>query len=142
MNWGTGIVISIVAFMSFILYLVYGTFQQNIDLVAEDYYQQEIAYQNVIDESSNYEDLEKELKITEEEKGIRFEFPHDSATIIEGTVSFYRPANKTLDKTFPVDSNVFFVDYQELTTGLYLIKTNWTVAEINYYKELSFFVQK
>ena len=40
-----------------------------INLVSEDYYQQEIAYQNVIDKSSNYEDLEQELKIIEEEKG-------------------------------------------------------------------------
>ena len=59
MNWGTGIVISIVAFMSFILYLVYGTFQENIDLVAEDICEllQEFAYDFDEDQRDRIQDI-------------------------------------------------------------------------------------
>lgn len=142
MNWGTGIIISFVLFMSFILYLVYGTFQQNIDLVAEDYYQQEIAYQTVIDESNNYQELVENLKIEAGEHGINFTFPHEKEASIKGEIAFYRPANKVLDQNFAVDSTEVFIEYSTLTQGLYVIKTSWTVDKNNYFKELSFFVQK
>ena len=56
LSWANSIILSFVLFMAFIGYLVHGTFQQNIDLVAEDYYQQEVAFQNVIDKSNNYKD--------------------------------------------------------------------------------------
>jgi len=37
-NWGTGIVLFMLAFMVFIISLVVGTSKQRIDLVAEDIY--------------------------------------------------------------------------------------------------------
>ena len=48
LNWGTGIVIAIIAFMSFILYFVISMStgnNYNHDLVSEEYYQKELKFQ-------------------------------------------------------------------------------------------------
>ncbi|NVK28491.1 MAG: FixH family protein [Flavobacteriia bacterium] len=43
-NWGHGITLFLLCFIGFIATLVYGTFQQRVDLTSEDYYAQEVAY--------------------------------------------------------------------------------------------------
>lgn len=50
-NWGTGIVIAMVLFMTFILTFVYKSLtpQYTHDLVSEDYYKDELLYQKEID---------------------------------------------------------------------------------------------
>ena len=47
-NWGTGILIGIIAFMAFIIGLVYFSVQQNFDLVERDYYPKALEYQQQI----------------------------------------------------------------------------------------------
>ena len=51
-NWGTGIVLAFVAFITFILYFVVLSFRDpasNHDLVTDDYYQKELKYQDDLD---------------------------------------------------------------------------------------------
>ncbi|KAB2813608.1 FixH family protein [Phaeocystidibacter luteus] len=43
-NWGHGITLFLLGFIAFIATLVYGTFQQRVDLTSEDYYAQEVSY--------------------------------------------------------------------------------------------------
>lgn len=52
-NWGTGILIGIIAFMAFIIGLVYFSVQQNFDLVERDYYPKALEYQQQIDKEEN-----------------------------------------------------------------------------------------
>ncbi|MGB1317661.1 MAG: FixH family protein, partial [Flavobacteriales bacterium] len=53
MNWGWGISIFYGSFVVFMLGMVTLAFQQDFDLVADDYYEQEIAYQGRIDQMNN-----------------------------------------------------------------------------------------
>jgi hypothetical protein len=64
-NWGTGIVIAIGLFMTFILVLVYKmTVDQkyNHDLVVEEYYKKELAFQEEIDAEKNALSLSERIK--------------------------------------------------------------------------------
>ena len=52
LNWGTGIVIAFVGFISFIMYFVITMNTDKAldhDLVTEDYYKEELEFQNDID---------------------------------------------------------------------------------------------
>ena len=66
-NWGTGIVLAFIAFISFIMYFV---IQMNTDdradheLVTTDYYKKELAYQQEIDAEQNAAVLKAQLQIT------------------------------------------------------------------------------
>jgi hypothetical protein len=42
MNWGKGIIVTMAAFMSFILFMVFTLLSKNTDLESEDYYKKEI----------------------------------------------------------------------------------------------------
>ena len=54
-TWGHGIVVALGLFISFILYLifVFPIGKQNSELVTENYYEDELSYQKVIDAKNN-----------------------------------------------------------------------------------------
>jgi hypothetical protein len=53
MNWGYKIAITFILFGALIIFMVVKSFQQNIDLVTDDYYQEELKYQQQIDKLEN-----------------------------------------------------------------------------------------
>ena len=64
-NWGTGIVLAFIGFISFIMYFVVNMNTDkklDHDLVTEDYYKQELKYQNDIDKEKNAKTLTTNLK--------------------------------------------------------------------------------
>ncbi|MCB9190933.1 MAG: FixH family protein [Flavobacteriales bacterium] len=53
MGWGTRITLFYGSFVAFMLFMVVMAVQQDFDLVADNYYEQEIAYQDRIDQMNN-----------------------------------------------------------------------------------------
>lgn len=104
MNWGWRIALFLTLFISFILYMVIYSFGRTNDLVSEDYYNQEIQYQKNIDAQENALSLAKEVKIVSLEEKIVLSFPYSFDSNIEkGDISFYRPDNALLDRSFPMN---------------------------------------
>ncbi len=105
-NWGTGIVLAFIAFITFILYFVFRMStdnRANHDLVTDDYYKQELAYQKEINASKTALEMKATLKIEKSEEGLKVVFPETfDYKKIEGIVSLYRPSNKHLDIDFPI----------------------------------------
>ena len=65
-NWGTGIVLSFVAFIIFILYFVYLASTDNKadhDLVTKEYYKEELNYQKEIDAGNNAQPYAASIKM-------------------------------------------------------------------------------
>jgi len=102
MNWGWKIVVLYSGFVVMTLGMVFYFIGDKVDLVADDYYKQEIAYQNQIDKMSNSQALEQPLEIDLDRETltakIRFPMEHASAGL-RGTVQLYRPANSDEDKS-------------------------------------------
>jgi len=99
-NWGTGIVISIVLFMIFILYFVYQSLtpEYTHELVSEDYYKDELHYQKEIDKLNNAVKLKSKISLMNSDKGITIQFP-DSINYqdVKGIISFQRYSSSVLD---------------------------------------------
>lgn len=127
-NWGTGIVLFMVAFIGFILYMVAGTSGMNQDLYSEDYYKQEISFQQKINAIENAGDLAETVRIGQQGDVVRIEFP-DSCSMNEsgGNIHFYRPNDARLDKTFRLKMNDNRQDIQksDLIPGLYNVNIEW-----------------
>ena len=90
MNWGLRIIILYSGFVIFMLGLVYKCTQQKFDLVAKDYYAQELAYQKVIDGSHNNALLQTPVKIEQQAAGILVQLPASQAGFQHGKIFFYR----------------------------------------------------
>ncbi|MCL7764265.1 FixH family protein [Polaribacter sp. Z014] len=113
-NWGTGIVIAIVAFMSFILYMVITMStdkRYSYDLVTEKYYQEELGFQDEINAEKNALELKDKITIQRSEEGLKITFPKEfSPEKIKGKVFLYRPSNKQLDFEIPISiSNTYLL---------------------------------
>lgn len=137
-NWGTGIVIAIIGFMSFIMYFVITMSTDNSyshDLVTEKYYQAELNYQQEINAEKNANNLEETIKIEKTDKGIKINFPKSlNPKNVEGKVFLYRPSNKQLDFEIPISisDTYLLVPEQRLIDGRWNMKIHWKYKNTNY----------
>ena len=141
MNWGHKIAISFVLFAAFILYMVAVAFQQDIDLVAEDYYAQEISFQSKMQRKANLSDLGKRTKLSIGENQIVVEFP---LTPTSGEIYFYHPSRTVFDRKYPVNldkSNRQVIDRSELVLGSYRIKFTWTANGKEYFQQENIYLR-
>ena len=126
------IVLAFVLFIGFILTLVYKTFGVKDDLVAEDYYNQEIAYQQTINQKSNVLNDSTKVIYTISDSNIALDFfsKNKKSNAIKGTVSFFRPSDAALDVKFPFESTngTAVFPKEKLITGLYIMKVQCIVA--------------
>lgn len=143
LNWGARIVILYVGFVVLILFLVFRSFQVSVDLVTEDYYQQELDFQNIINKKANANKLPEGLTYKLNGKKVSFSFPSNQQDI-EGHINIYRPSNKNFDRIVEIEldeENKIDLDLVDSPNGLYKMKIDWTNESIGYYMEKDIYLQ-
>ena len=127
-NWGVGITIVIAVFIVFILSFVYRASQTDTDLTSEDYYEQEINYQQTIDAKQNALSLKDEFVFNQSDEFFVIEFPEIVEGYSDGKIHFYRPENAELDKTFKLETNNGIMAFPKtsLKNGGYKLSVFWT----------------
>ncbi|WP_299390331.1 FixH family protein [uncultured Gelidibacter sp.] len=130
-NWGTGIVLAFIGFISFILYFVI-TMTVNKkyehDLVTENYYVQELEFENDLHKQRHAQTLEEDLSWTHTVDGLVITFPESmTPSEIKGKVFLYRPSNKQLDfeSTISLSDHNLLIPDKRLLGGRWNIKVDW-----------------
>ncbi|OBX25611.1 FixH protein [Gelidibacter algens] len=130
-NWGTGIVLAFIGFISFILYFVISmTINKKYehDMVTENYYKQELQFENELNKQRNAQALEEDITYTRADNGIVITFPENmNPSDITGKVFLYRPSSKQLDFESIIslsDHNLLIPD-KRLVGGRWNIKVDW-----------------
>jgi len=141
-NWGTGIVIAIIGFISFILYFVITmstNHQFSHDLVTEKYYKKELGFQDEIDAEINVKELKGKFTIHRAQNGLQIVFPEElKANEIKGKVFLYRPSNKQLDFEIPISiSNTYL-----LVPEKRLVDGRWNINIAFNYKDKAYLLKK
>ena len=137
MNWGKWIAVSFVLFAIFIGVLVTVCVRQDINLVATDYYKQELDYQNQIDRNKNAQALlvKPQIKITNNVLQVSFkDFNH----VKNGELKLFRPSNPASDVTFelkPTADTLQAFDLQNRQRGMYKAQLRWSMNNKEYYLE-------
>ncbi len=130
-NWGTSIVLAFIGFITFILYFVVRMSMDdraNHDLVTDDYYKKELAYQAEIDAEKYASDNGAELTVEKTKDGLVVVFPEDfKIEDITGKVSLYRPSNRHLDFDFPISLSKthLLIPDNRLLDGRWDIAISW-----------------
>lgn len=130
-NWGTGIFIAIVLFMSFILYFVIkvqSNSKYDNELVVEEYYKHDARFQEEMQRIQNAHDLTQKPLIQQNSDGITIDFPSlFDKTKLKGTVSLYRPSNKKLDFEIPISfpNPTLLIPKSKLVGGRWDITMEW-----------------
>jgi len=137
-NWGKGIVIAFILFISFILYFVFkvqSNSKYDNELVTKEYYKKEKLVQTVIERINNANNLSKKVSVVKTNQGLVIRFPKDfDYSKINGKVSLYRPSNQKLDFETPISlsSLDLLIPKNNLVDGLWDISIEWTYQGQSY----------
>ena len=137
-SWPTGIIIAIIAFMVFILSFVYKvTFMEEYDhhLVSEDYYMDELNYQQEIDKLNNASVLEEDIALEKVDNGLLINFPSKfDPSQITGLITFKRLSNIKMDFKIPIklQSSKYLLSDAILVEGRWDVKIEWTINNTTY----------
>lgn len=135
---------------AFIVILVgFATFSSfdTVDLVTNDYYRQEIVYQQQIERIKSSKTLTHPLSwyYDRELESLTFQFPDSlRPDKIKGRFHFFRPSDSMQDRfeAIYVDSNNRqYFSTQDLSRGFWRIKIAWTDGMREYYEEVAVFIQ-
>ncbi len=145
LNWGFGILITIIVFVSGILTMVYLSFQEKINLVTKDYYPKEIAYEDHIQRIKNTNKLTEKPAIVLNTNNLEIKFPSNlQKENIQGTILIYRPSDYELDKNFVLkldDSLTQKLPLKDLQRGKYFVQIEWEISEKKYFSEKEIFIE-
>ena len=136
MNWGTGIVITIVLFLLISIAMIIHFMNQKVDLVTDNYYEKTLVYQKNIDEAERSEEINKNIKIEYLKNQLKFIFPDSSAKEIEGgEIYFYRPSdsNKDFKTDFSLNENgEILLDVSKIDKGYWKVQIRWLMNSESY----------
>lgn len=138
-SWGTKIAILYCSFVAMILSLVVATTFKKTDLVADDYYQQEIVFQKKLDAANAGVALKDPLQIHTSQQAVELSFPADFAgKNITGNIHFYAPADAAADRKIPINtaSGSLSIECGKLAKALYEVQVSYTVSGKDYYQSL------
>jgi len=137
-KWSTAIVIAMISFIVFILSFVYKSVMMDEyqhELVSEDYYRDELHYQEEIDKLKKASELKEDVSLVRNSEGLTIRFPEDFDTSkITGTIYLQRPSNKSLDLRIPIElqQNNILIPDESLATGKYLVVVDWKYEASEY----------
>jgi len=141
-SWPTGIIIAITAFVIFILSFVYKVTFMPIyghHLMSEDYYKDELNYQQEIDKENKGIELKENISLKKVSDGLQITFPLEfDFKSINGTIFFQRLSNHKIDFQFPIElkSHQLLITESQLVDGRWDVKIEWEVNDTKYlYKE-------
>jgi hypothetical protein len=139
MNWGHKIAIVYVLFMAFMIGMLFLSRNYDHELVTEDYYAKELAYQDKIDAGNNLAQSDMTVKVIVEGGDLKVQFIQvPEIEGITGEVILYKPDNERLDKSYPIR---LAQDEMELRipskdrSGRYRVQVNFELNGKKYYKE-------
>ena len=144
MNWGLKILMLYAAFVGMIIFLVFRTAHENIDLVTEDYYQQELAFQNKIDQTAAASQIGEDPVVRISDQSVDIIFPDSVAGLgIAGKALFYRASDASKDIVIELKTDMAGtqrVDRSQFTTGAYQLKLTWMSDGHPYYYEEQIYI--
>ena len=137
--WPVAIIGAFVAFFAGTVGLVVTAAHQRVDLVSPDYYEQEIRYQQRLDQLSRTSAVRSQVHVAYDAvtRGVRISLPAAHAQRRPaGRVQFYRPSEAGLDRAAKLEldsQGVQTVNAADLSPGLWRVRIHWKVDGHDYF---------
>jgi hypothetical protein len=139
MNWGHKIALIYGLFMAFMIGMLFLSRKYDHELVTEDYYAEELAYQQKIDAGKNLAEADFQLEVKLVDGKLRLLFNElPSTTHLKGEVTLYKPDNRNLDETLPLvfEGGTHRMDIATAgKSGRYKVKVAFELEGKSFYKE-------
>ena len=129
--WPLGLTLTISFFAIVLLAFVAWSTTQRVDLVAEDYYEQELVFQDEIDRRQRSADPAHRPEVDLTERTLVVSFPSTGLPDV-GEIKLYRPSNSDLDRTFEValdPEGRQRIDLDDAAVGAWWLELRWTIGD-------------
>ena len=137
--WPLGIVLVFVIFIGGMATAVTIACTHRDHLVSENYYEQELNFQNRLEAAARAEKTGASVLLDAAAGKVFIRLPvAQLAQNISGTVELYRPSAPGLDRTIilsPQADGTQSLDVSELTAGAWAVRVNWSAGGKNYFLE-------
>jgi len=142
LSWGYKILFVNITFVAGMGFLVFKASSQKFDLVTKDYYDEELKYQDIIDQSANTAKLSAPLVAERSAGGLKINFPAEMKNK-QKSIDFYlyypADAKKDFRKLIDLSENEFTQPLPEAMRGNYELKLTWEIDGVKYYFEKKLF---
>ena len=144
--WMWSLVASIIAFITFFVSFAIWTFQDDVELVYDNYYAKDVVFEQQIKRVARTQALpfKPELSFNQTTQVLDVKFPLALGhTPTDGEVLLFRPADLHKDRLFPlalIGDSLQTIALPDMVSGLWRIKLNWTSGGEEYYLEQALMV--
>ena len=136
MSWGNKILLVFIVFAGMISYMVFRCMQQPVDLVSDQYYKDELAYQQVIDGMTRANALSAPIVLIPGPSGLALTMPVEMrGRTTRGNIMFYCASDASRDRTMPLavdPGGNQTIPPGTLLPGRYEVKVGWVTDGLNY----------
>lgn len=139
--WPYGIIAAFAIFITGTVALIVLACSHRTDLVSNDYYEQEIKFQNHLDRLRRTKALDVPGSVAYDaaKQRITISLPAEQLRqAVSGRVQLYRPSAAGLDRQLtlaPDSDGVQIVEARDLRPGLWKVRVSWTVGDNDYFMD-------
>ncbi|WP_185867343.1 FixH family protein [Blattabacterium cuenoti] len=138
-NWDIGIVLPLVVFIIFITYIAFFFPHVGSQLVSDRYYEEEMKYQEIINEKKNMLKLPTKIKVFILYSGIEIIFPSVNNDIY-GFFTLFRSSSKDLDfsqsfKILKSSKKILLIPKRFLKKGYYKLIIRWKINKKYFFEK-------
>ena len=138
-SWSTRIFFLYTGFILLIGTLVWKTTQSKVELVSEDYYEQEVGFQKKLDAQTATAALVQKPVVSVTDRSLLIFFPQEFAgKEIGAELKLYNNANSALDKVFgglSAEGGNLEISREHLRPMRYTVQLAWRCEGKSYYQE-------
>lgn len=143
-TWGKGIFLVMTGFAVMMATFMYRAYHAQEELVADNYYEQEIRYQQQIDKLDNASKLGGKLQMDVIGGELVISFPQGvQGERITGELYLQRPSDARADERIPftVENGELHIPVSDRMKGLYKVQLEWSVGDEKYLTNDRIYVQ-
>lgn len=145
MNWGTKIVIVFTLFVAGIVAMVIKSSRQNTDLVVPDYYEQELKYQDRLDEINRTGALSAKVECRVDSLSLHISLPPEMATqqvVAEAWLYCIADKKRDIKKQLQTGNGRLQLPITAFNKGMHEVKLSWKTGDgQSYYYQQKLFIQ-
>lgn len=136
--WPLAIIAWFIVFAVFLASFVVWAVRQREDLVAENYYEREVRYQQQLDRLNNSRTLDAASVVMFDRPAHRIiiTLPAAASQGATGRIHLYRPSDARLDREVPLaldPEGVQLLDVRGLQDGLWKVRLEWSANGRDFY---------
>ena len=134
-NWGTGVFIFLILFLLACAAFIIFAFQQDVNLVHKDYYEQGVDYSEQMKVNARSTAYANSFKVSNQDENLLITISESLASKMDsGTILLYRPSDSKRDVLLSLEphSTQAVFSKSDLIHGRYILKFYWYSGGLKY----------